>query len=214
MLSLRRSLHSLVKMTPEIPPGFQRHTERRATILIPKDAPDAFINPIQEYNRDLSVACIKQWAAERDGKMRGKWVEKHEREGERGVQRRYNAAVKRWEREVQEGRAEGKPKPEIKDYEAPDEFRCPKYTVLEALSATGLRSIRYAQELPNVGLVLANDMSAQACDAMRRNVEYNDVHAIPVPSTAEAPNEGPVARGKGRRKWARTGVVVNEGDAK
>lgn len=63
-------------------------------------------------------------------------------------------------------------------------------------------------------LVLANDMSSQACDAMRRNVEYNDVHAIPVPSTSEVPNDGPVARGKGRRKFQRTGVVVNEGDAK
>jgi hypothetical protein len=152
MLSLRRSLGNIRKMATEIPQGFQRHTERRATILIPTDAPDAFINPIQEYNRDLSVACIKQWATEREGKMRGKWVEKHEREGERGVQRRYNAAVKRWEREVQErGEVQGKPKPEMKDYEAMDEFRCPKYTVLEALSATGLRSIRYAQELPNVG---------------------------------------------------------------
>ena len=30
-------------------------------------------------------------------------------------------------------------------------FKQPKFTVLEALSATGLRSIRYAQELPNVG---------------------------------------------------------------
>ena len=49
---------------------------------------------------------------------------------------------------------------------------------------------------------------------MRRNVEYNDVHAIPVPSTSQNPNDGPVARGKGRRRFQRTGVVVNEGDAK
>lgn len=134
-----------------IPAGFQRHTERAATILIPVDAPDAFINPIQEYNRDLSVACIKQWAAEREAKLRAKWVEKHEREGERGIQRRYNAAVRKWERERDAGTATEDSKPVLKDYEAIDEFRCPKYTVLEALSATGLRSIRYAQELPNVG---------------------------------------------------------------
>lgn len=142
-----------------IPDGFQRHAERAATILIPVDAPDAFINPIQEYNRDLSVACIKQWSADREAKLRAKWVEKHEREGERGVQRRYNAAVRKWEREREaagtfpttEVEGSSSRKPEMKDYEAIDEFRCPKYTVLEALSATGLRSIRYAQELPNVG---------------------------------------------------------------
>lgn len=49
---------------------------------------------------------------------------------------------------------------------------------------------------------------------MRRNVEYNSVQAVPVPSTAEHPNAGPVARGRGRRKFQKTGVVVNEGDAK
>ncbi|GHJ86737.1 hypothetical protein NliqN6_3139 [Naganishia liquefaciens] len=222
--SLARPAPVPVPVMPEsstpIPDGFQRHTERAATILIPVDAPDAFINPIQEYNRDLSVACIKQWATQREAKLRAKWTEKHEREGERGVQRRYQAAVRKWERE-RGGQAAGEAgreaaaggKPELKDFAAIDEFRCPKYTVLEALSATGLRSIRYAQELPNVGLVLANDMSAQACDAMRRNVEYNNVHAIPVPSTSHAPNDGPIARGKGRRRFQRTGVVVNEGDA-
>lgn len=57
-------------------------------------------------------------------------------------------------------------------------------------------------------------MSPQACEAMRRNVEYNHVQAIEAPSTAEQPNVGPVARGKGRRKFHKTGVVVNEGDAK
>lgn len=57
-------------------------------------------------------------------------------------------------------------------------------------------------------------MSPQACEAMRRNVEYNNVQAVPVPPTADHPNTGPVARGKGRRKFQKTGVVVNEGDAK
>lgn len=147
-------IHTAAMPERAVPDGFQRHAERAATILIPVDAPDAFINPIQEYNRDLSVACIKQWSADREAKLRAKWVDKHEREGERGVQRRYHAALRKWEREREAAGTtpgEGSRKPEIKDYEAIDDFRCPKYTVLEALSATGLRSIRYAQELPNVG---------------------------------------------------------------
>ena len=63
-------------------------------------------------------------------------------------------------------------------------------------------------------LVLANDMSPKACEAMRRNVEFNDVHAIPAEPTTEHPNKGLVARGKGRKKFQKLGVVVNEGDAK
>lgn len=137
---------------PRIPDGFRPHRERNATILIPVDAPDAFINPIQEYNRDLSVACIKQWAVLREAKLRAKWVEKCEQEGDKGRLRRYNVALKKWERERErQGEAATAPKPELAAYDGIDEYRCPKYTVLEALSATGLRSIRYAQELPNVG---------------------------------------------------------------
>jgi hypothetical protein len=41
--------------TRPVPEGFSPHTERNATILLPvQDKP--FLNPIQEYNRDLSVA--------------------------------------------------------------------------------------------------------------------------------------------------------------
>lgn len=138
--------------TPTIPPGFQPHNERAATILIPSDAPDAFINPIQEYNRDLSVACIRQWSLEREAKLRAKWADKCHREGEAGRERRYGAAVRKWEWERERlGDACTRARPERDEFEHVDEFRCPKYTVLEALSATGLRSIRYAQELPNVG---------------------------------------------------------------
>jgi hypothetical protein len=57
-------------------------------------------------------------------------------------------------------------------------------------------------------------MSPKACEAMRRNVEFNDVQAIPAEPTTEHPNKGLVARGKGRKKFQKLGVVVNEGDAK
>lgn len=141
-----------MSVSAPIPAGFQPHHERAATILIPHDAPDAFINPIQEYNRDLSVACIKQWAAEREAGLRGKWLDKLEKGGAAGREKRFASAVRKWEKERERlGDALTRARPELADFDAHDDFRCPKYTVLEALSATGLRSIRYAQELPNVG---------------------------------------------------------------
>jgi tRNA (guanine26-N2/guanine27-N2)-dimethyltransferase len=60
---------------------------------------------------------------------------------------------------------------------------------LEALSATGLRSIRYAKEIPDVKTVLANDISASACEAMRMNVEYNDAGTPPKAATTAAGEE-------------------------
>jgi tRNA (guanine26-N2/guanine27-N2)-dimethyltransferase len=58
-----------------VPEGFSPHTERNATILLPvQDKP--FLNPIQEYNRDLSVAVIKHWSKVKDNELREKFEKK------------------------------------------------------------------------------------------------------------------------------------------
>lgn len=68
-----------------------------------------------------------------------------------------------------------------------------------------------------LSLILANDLLATACTSITRNIEYNDVHAIPHALLPDGvtPNNGPTARGppKARKRFARPGVVVNEGDA-
>ena len=63
--------------TPQIliPEGFKLYTENQASILLPKNE-DTFLNPIQEFNRDLSVACIRTWSEEEDEKKRHKWENK------------------------------------------------------------------------------------------------------------------------------------------
>lgn len=45
--------------------------------------------------------------------------------------------------------------------------------ILEALSATGLRSVRYFREIPSVGHIVANDLDSNAVDTIRRNVLHN-----------------------------------------
>ena len=47
--------------------------------------------------------------------------------------------------------------------------------VLEALSATGLRAIRYAKECPLVTNIIANDMDSTAAEMIRQNIAHNDV---------------------------------------
>ena len=47
--------------------------------------------------------------------------------------------------------------------------------MLDALSASGLRAIRFALEVPTVTRVVANDFSEKAFDAIRRNVQLNGV---------------------------------------
>ena len=66
------TLTPTARPTPE---GFSPHTERNATILLPvQDKP--FLNPIQEYNRDLSVAVIKHWSRVKDNELKEKFEKK------------------------------------------------------------------------------------------------------------------------------------------
>ena len=48
--------------------------------------------------------------------------------------------------------------------------------VLEGMAASGLRAIRYARELDDVGCVVANDLDPTAIDAIKRNKEFNAGH--------------------------------------
>lgn len=48
-------------------------------------------------------------------------------------------------------------------------------TILDALSASGLRPIRFLKELSNVNLVYANDISTTAHQLMKENFELNNL---------------------------------------
>lgn len=58
--------------------------------------------------------------------------------------------------------------------------------ILEALAASGLRSVRYALEIPRAGTVIANDFSEKAFHSIQGNVEHNSVVDRVVPSMREA----------------------------
>lgn len=47
--------------------------------------------------------------------------------------------------------------------------------ILEALAASGLRSIRYAKEVGGIREIIANDLSKKAVECMERNIKYNNV---------------------------------------
>ncbi|EDO48806.1 predicted protein [Nematostella vectensis] len=51
-------------------------------------------------------------------------------------------------------------------------------TILEGLAASGLRSVRYALEVPGIHHVIANDISADAFSLIENNVKHNKVNHI------------------------------------
>lgn len=58
--------------------------------------------------------------------------------------------------------------------------------VLEALSATGLRSIRYAKEVRGIKQIIANDLSSSAVKSIENNIRLNNVEDLITASEANA----------------------------
>lgn len=59
-------------------------------------------------------------------------------------------------------------------------------TVVEALSATGLRSIRYALEVPGIKQIYANDCSDKAVESIKYNIQKNKVEHLVTPTNNDA----------------------------
>lgn len=49
----------------------------------------------------------------------------------------------------------------------------PKYSIVDAMSATGLRAVRYFKELNNVAKIIANDLDTKAVDMIKINALKN-----------------------------------------
>ena len=61
-----------------VPDGFTLHTENTSHILLPSNN-EAFLNPVQEFNRDLSVAAIRVWSEELNRAKEERWRQARER---------------------------------------------------------------------------------------------------------------------------------------
>ena len=59
-------------------------------------------------------------------------------------------------------------------------------TLLEALSATGLRAIRYALEIQDLSKLIANDLSKEAVKTIERNITHNNVGKLVKSSLSDA----------------------------
>ena len=75
-----------------VPDGFRLHTENSSSILLPNNN-EAFLNPVQEFNRDLSVACIHTWGALSNEEKKRKWELKQARKAEGGPKNKKQKSV-------------------------------------------------------------------------------------------------------------------------
>jgi tRNA (guanine26-N2/guanine27-N2)-dimethyltransferase len=168
-----------------------------------------FYNPIQQFNRDLSVLAIKTFGQD----IIQRKTQQHEEHMKKAERKR----SRKQENTAAEEPANGAPVPEDGpsrkrklDEHAIDEDAAPSkkqrvaengddvgelgdggvrdataqtkqerepwkpaFSILDALSATGLRALRYAQEIPFATDVTSNDMSQNAVESIKLNVKHN-----------------------------------------
>jgi len=129
--------------------------EGKAQILVKNKS--VFYNPVQEFNRDLSIAVLSTFITDRWNEILQKNIQSKENDENSML----DAA--RINVESQQG-----------------------ITILEALSATGLRSIRYAKEVEGIRQIVANDISATAVDSIRENILHNGVENLVTPYHEDA----------------------------
>jgi tRNA (guanine26-N2/guanine27-N2)-dimethyltransferase len=187
-----------------------------------------FYNPIQQFNRDLSVLAIKaygedviarkQKALEKDREKTANKRKQKKRKREEGLgdaprkagkiegsntasdsilgsttspdaaveesgsneqEKVVEASEVEQQLQVTDGHesAEGKGDKEGQDEEnipkPPPTSRTPTFTILDALSATGLRALRYVNEVPFTTSVTANDLLPAATRTIKLNVQHN-----------------------------------------
>ncbi|KAL7741492.1 hypothetical protein ACLKA6_000811 [Drosophila palustris] len=144
--------------------------ERNANII---SGGNVFYNPVQEFNRDLSISVLNVYF-------------------QRLVKERAEKALKQQQRkQKQQQTSENGGDQETKSATLPPSYAAgTKYDdglrILEALAATGLRSIRYAQEIAGVRQIVANDLSRQAVESINTNVRHNAVEHLIEASHADA----------------------------
>ncbi|KAL3273071.1 hypothetical protein HHI36_014526 [Cryptolaemus montrouzieri] len=125
-----------------------------------KTAGKVFYNPVQEFNRDLSILVLrvfsKYFIAEKNSSKRVKGPTSYSDSEnfinlpEKGIR-------------LENG-----------------------ISILEALSATGLRSIRYGKEISGIKQIIANDISLKAVEDIKRNIENNNISNIVIPNHDDA----------------------------
>lgn len=63
----------------------------------------------------------------------------------------------------------------------------PKFVrILEALSASGLRALRYGHEIPQVSKIVANDLLPEAVESINRSAKYNNLENLVVGHQGDA----------------------------
>ncbi|XP_047532537.1 probable tRNA (guanine(26)-N(2))-dimethyltransferase isoform X1 [Vanessa atalanta] len=147
---LKKQFSTIMKMEAAATVNLDKKCIKEGQAEIHLTTEKVFYNPVQEFNRDLSIAVLSVFTQDYKAEKIAK--------GRKNVKNLSENIVK-------DAVGTGG------NIEVP-------VTILEALSATGLRSIRYAKEIPDTTKILANDLSEQAVETIKANIVHNGVESL------------------------------------
>ncbi len=230
----------VIKISPEIEGKLA--TEGKCEVYLPTSV---FYNPVQEFNRDLTISVIREHAKVHFARLREKERRRKEREekinkAEKKLKERDEGAIPESNGETKQGgerRNEGEDRQkggsengtnegkhgetdsEMSMKHEHDKDTCDNASakvdnleitdnslgtdvegnelelgkqyenglrILEGLAASGLRSVRFALEIPGVKEIIANDFDQTAVEFIKKNVTHNKVENLVVPSCDDA----------------------------
>uniref|UniRef100_A0A6J0UA17 tRNA (guanine(26)-N(2))-dimethyltransferase n=2 Tax=Pogona vitticeps TaxID=103695 RepID=A0A6J0UA17_9SAUR len=157
-------------------------TEGRAKIIFPS-ANEVFYNPVQEFNRDLTCAVLTEFARLQLSSKGISLVVPGEESASKVI---VDASEDEKADDLEQPPAGDQLEQEDHKIAVVGEVCQDGLKVLEALAASGLRSIRFAKEVPGLHSVVANDFSFKAVELMNRNIQLNDVRHLVTSSFSDA----------------------------
>ena len=141
---------------------------------------EVFYNKVQVFNRDLSIVMIQTFIDERKAEWEARLDSQREKEKRRVAAKAALAAAAAGTPAAAETAAAPAPEASSSSTAAAAPAAAaagaepfPGITILEALSATGLRSIRFFRELEGVNRIIVNDMDEEAVRSIEHNIALN-----------------------------------------
>jgi tRNA (guanine26-N2/guanine27-N2)-dimethyltransferase len=169
-------------------------TEGSAIMNFPADQESTvFYNPVQVQNRDLSVLMISLYAERRAIRTAIK-LKKKELRAAQGIAKKHGEQLNA---ELIAKLEEYSKTLNGKQLVAEQDDNDSGLTIMDALAASGLRSIRYWKEIAGVKHVTINDLDEAAVERAHSNLQNNNLQDVVCPSNETRPK----------------GICVNHGDA-
>ncbi|KAM0004918.1 putative tRNA (guanine(26)-N(2))-dimethyltransferase [Helianthus debilis subsp. tardiflorus] len=164
--------------TPQQPFDLNDYTiikEGEAEILMHKKN-QVFYNKAQVNNRDMSIAVLRTFISKREDEY-GAFLSKKMNKTSKTLETHVSNGSSNGECETSKEIHKDEPCTNGDQPQKPlegkvqGELKPPR--VLEALSASGLRALRYAREVEGIGQVVALDNDKASVEACRRNIKFN-----------------------------------------